>query len=324
MARRLLISLGVFGLLAQGAAAQFSTQPIQWLNQPGPASNAAQRALKPILIYVTGDAESRNTDLDNRQQRVLRDPTIVGLVNAKFVPLRLARNTQTLPVMKQLGLPYQYGMYLAVLPPDALASPQTSTKLALIEPTTITDAGTLTMQLVDANRQYGAQLYGQQIKPLFEQDEIKVADLNKALQVIVNFNVAEADQTLLKLVDEKITDKTQVRNIYDALALLSTRAAADKLLEKAQAGDAAAKQALSKLTPEAAEMVLLDELRSENPEERYLAYQALVKIFNIKPIRNEKWWERIRENERDEELARIRGIVTNGALQWKQTIGRFR
>ncbi|MGE3181881.1 MAG: hypothetical protein AB7N71_09635 [Phycisphaerae bacterium] len=311
-------------MFAASLFAQNSVQPIQWENQVSAATANAKATLRPLLVYVPGDSESRSSDLDRQQQRALRDPTVIAIVNARFVPLRLPQTSQSRPVLDVLGLPTQYGMYLAALPPGALENPEGHTKIALIDPMTMASSASLIRSLTTAYRTYGASIYEAQIKPLFESESPTDANINKALTVIGEFIVEQADDDVIKLLETHGDNKRMRKSILETLARISTTKSTNHLFEMAVAGDREAQMALGTITPDMAEQVLLPKLRSEKEEERYPAYKALTDVFNIKPVRNEKWWERIREIQRDKELQMITDKVKADADQWRQTYGRIR
>lgn len=315
--------LSIVGLAA-AAVAQTSVQPVQWLNQPSAAEAAAKRSTRPILVYVSGDAESRASDLDREQQRVLRDPLVIEVINARFVPLRLARSSNIRATMEQLGLPFQLGQYMAVLPPEAFSSPETSTKLALIQPMQIAQASALLTALTQAYHTYGDKLYADQIRPVFEAEEFKSQDVQRGLKVIEDLLITSADGAIIKLLEKHGDDKRLAKPCYDALAMLSTKAAAEHLWKQAKAGVREAQAALANLTPDAAETLLLPELRADDAETRNSAYQALAKVFRLKPVRPARWWENAKEKMIADEIEKVSKQVQDDAQRWRETVGKIR
>lgn len=310
--------------IAPVVLAQYATRPIQWLNQPAQAGQQAQQTLKPILAWVPGDSESRETDLDRRQQRAMRHPIVVEVVNRYFIPLRFQRTTNVIPVMNQLGLPVQYGQYMAVLPPDTFVPNSAATKIALIDPISLAEPNQLVGALMKARKAYGEKLYTDQIKPLFEQENPTPQDLNKALAIINNYTISPADEGILKLLESRADDRKFVKAAYDTLAETSTQRGVEYLWKQAQGGSKEALDALGNITPDMAEKVLLPQLRADDPQDRYLAYRALVKLFKFKPVRQEKWWENAREKQVEDELQTISQTVQSAAQQWREGIGRYR
>jgi hypothetical protein len=322
---RILARAAVLLALSASALAQYGVQPIQWANSPAAASNIAQQTLRPIVIYVSADSESRATDLDERQQRALRHPDVVHIVTTYFVPLRLNRTTQTMPVLQRLGLPANFGGYLAVVPPETFAPNSAATKLAMIDAMSVADVGLLTRGLMNARRAYGEKLYGDQIRPLFEQEEIAPADLNKALLIISNYNIQSADKGVLAIFERHKDTKNRklLKDLYDTLGTLSTPNSAQFLWEQAKAGSKEATDALTRLNPDTMERVLLPQLRSNDAADRYLAYKTLAKVLNLKPIKAEKWWENAREKQIEDEITKVTETLSQAAQQWRQGPGQF-
>ncbi len=310
--------------LVSSAAAQTAQSAIQWMNQPAPAAQAAQKSLRPVLVYVAPDAELRDSNIQNRLQRSLRDPIVVEMIQTRFVPLRMSRTSQTRPMLQALGLPANFGGYMAVVPGQALLSPETSAKVNTINLMEMAEPGALLTELHKGYREYVSRLYTDQIKAKFEEEKPKPADLTRALELVAQLNISEADADILKLIDRRAEDKQFLKNATEVLGILSTRPAADYLLKQAKEGNKDAQAALGRLTPTIAAEVLLPEMRAAKEGDRLMAYKALSKIFDLKPVRPDKWWERVKDKARDDELQSITTRVNEQARVWQDGAGRFR
>lgn len=324
MTQRMPTGLFFAALLTGTAIAQTSVQPIQWINEPRTVSNLAQRTLKPILVYIPGDSESRSSDMDRQQQRALRDPVVIAVIRERFIPHRMQQTTRTMPMMQALGMPTQYGMYLVALPPGALNAPAEHTKIALIDPMSMTNPDSLLRALTSAYRDYGESLYTSDIKALFDSEEPTDRNIDRALTIINQFIIESADQNVIDLLDRYEDNKRMRREVLATMSTLSTQKTTEKLLELAKTGDRDAQKALGSVTADVAERVLLPKIRSEDAAERFAAYKALTDVFGIKPVKSEKWWENIREIQRDKEIQRVTNIVKSNAEQWRQTYGKIR
>lgn len=318
------MTLAFIAFAAARASAQYSTQPIQFLNQPAAASQAAQQRLKPILVWVPGGSDEDDSDIDDRQSTAMRSPLVVEIVNRYFVPLRLNRTTQTLPILNQLGLPVNYGLYMAVVPPDTFTPNSAATKISLIDPISVADPNLLATALMNARKSYGEKLYGDEIKPLFESEDPTPQNLNRALGIIATYGIAPSDEGILKLLESRADDRKFVKTAYDTLAETSTQRGVEFLWKQAQSGSKEALDALGQITPDMAEKVLLPQLRADKPEDRYLAYRAVAKLMKLRPIRAEKWWENAKEKQVEDEHVRITQIVQASAQQWREGMGRYR
>jgi hypothetical protein len=297
----------VLGLAAGTALAQDSAIP--WLTEPQQAVNEAKRSLRPIMAYVLASNKDRDPKLDHLQKLALADPRVVRL-SQRFVPLRLSRSIHG-DVLSQFGLSEKANMEISFVTPDGEV-------LGRLSPGEITEAGALSARLVSMLDAYAKKLYEKQVKPKLEAPELKPAELKHALQVINTFHMDIAEKELLAILDRPRLDATSRGEIYDTLAVLSTKTAVAKLLEWARGGDARAAKALTKCTPVGAEH-MLSELAPDEDTVDFAVYKTVTQICEIRNVKAAKFFETAKPQLKKEEVDRVTRLVKEAAQRWKET-----
>jgi hypothetical protein len=148
--------------------------------------------------------------------------------------------------------------------------------------------------------------------------------LRKALGIIETFVITDADAGIIKLIEKRPEDKAFAKDAFETLAILSTTAGTDFLWKEAVDGSKQAQEALGKLTPEAAERTLLPQIRSDKHVNVTIANRALSRVFDLNPVKPDKWWERTKEKAREDEIKRITQAVADQTARWRDTLGRIR
>lgn len=160
------------------------------------------------------------------------------------------------------------------------------------------------------------QLFEKEVKPKLENAEAKPDELKLALQLVGQFQMTVADGSVAGLLDREELTPAVRRLACDALAALSTKVAVTKLLKLSQAGDELATKALEKCTPVGAELMLV-ELRADAGPFDYPVYKAVTKICRIRRVKPARFFEKASARVQEQELERIRKLVTDAAQRWK-------
>ncbi len=310
-------------LIVLAATASASAQ-IQWMNQPKRAAANAQRSLLPVAVYVPGDAESRDSNIDRAQQRTLRNPAVIGMVRQRFIPLRLARTTQTVGLLRAWGVPTNYGMYMVIVPPGGFERPQLNRPLEIVDQALLANPDSLLLKLTSAFRKHRTKLFKGHVKPLFENEEAKDNEIGNAVQLVERFTITDADADLITLAERYEDNKRMTKLLYAALAQVSTPKSAEFLLDRAEQEDKLAKMALKGLSPEIAEQVFLPVISKREGPRSYLAYDATVKICRLGKPKAKGWWEKTREQNVTKEIDRVTEGVRMVAQKWRSTVGQYR
>jgi hypothetical protein len=305
----------VTATLSLTAWAHGQTRPVQWISNVNQGVAQARRAGLPIMFYVTGSGRGDGGDLEDAQQVTFRDPLVVGIAAERFVPIRLARSTQTKELLGQLGAPTEHGHYVLFVTPEMKP-------LGTVQPGQIADTRAMARQMTTAFRAFRTDVFERELKPTLENKEARPGDVIKALKQIEKLLIVEADQSVVRLVQEGGLSTNVTKKAYDVLAVLSTPAGTQALLAAAP-NDKLAERALGRCQEGVAE-ALLPALESENFEEFIIAYEALVKICKLGRAKSRGFWGGKNERLINEELERVKQAATAKARRWKQTYEPYR
>lgn len=310
---RTIVSVNLALLLAAGAAGQ--TQPIQWISNAQQGVAQAKRVGLPLLFYVPGSRDRGDDDLDDAQQAAFRDPRVRSIAESRFVPTRLPLSSDNRAMLQQAGAAVGPGYCLVVMTPEGKL-------VGVIPPGQVADRRVLAQQLTAMFRKYRSELFEQRLKPLLEQEDARPADVVAAVRQIEKLLILEADQALVSLLERPGLGKGLQKDVYEALAALSTKKSVEALLKAAQQ-DAQAAKALGRCTPGAA-ADMLPELKLDDMDKFVIVYEAVTNICNIKGKKPRGFWGG--ENERliAEELERVKREVQAAAERWRREYEPYR
>lgn len=295
-------------LFGTATAALTQAQVVEWRNDPAKAVAEAKNTLRPLMVYVLGSTKDRDNKLENQQRRSLDDPRVVRL-SARFVPLKLSRS-QHADVLRDFHLPESASMMMSFVSPDGQ-------KLDELGAGGIGQVDSMLAKMNGALKTYAGKVYESAVKPKLADAEAKPADLKDALRLVNQFRMSMADKDLVTVLDRTGLDQPTKAQIYDTLAGLSTKPAVDKLLELSRNQNAQATKALENCTPAGAEMLMAGLTADADPFD-YTIYKAVTKICGIREVKPEKFFANAKAPMKEQELARVRKLVTTAAQRWKE------
>ena len=314
MFRSFLIVVAGVGLTASAAG---QTRPIQWLGNVSQGVSQAQRVGLPIMFYVSGASKSEgDDDMKDAQQAAFRDPLVGGIARERFVPIRLARSTETKALLEQLGAPTEHGHYVLFVTPEMKM-------IGTAPPDQVANAKALAGQMTTAFRQFRKELFERELKPKLESAETPVKDIMSIFRKIEKLLIIEADESVVELVKEGGLKSNVRKQAYAVLARLSTPKCAKALLAAAAADDKLAEQALGRCEAGVAEE-LISALESESFDESVIAYEALVKICKIGGKKSRGFWSGKNERLINDELDRVEQAARKAAQRWKEEYEAYR
>lgn len=302
------------------AAAQ---NPIQWGGNARTAIDHARQQSMPLMFWVT-DWNSAGVltgnDLANAQEEAFRDPTVVAL-SRRFVPVRVSRNSRVIEEARELGLPTEFGRFIAIISPDGKLIEE-------IGPGQVATPSQLADRMAAAYRKFTAELYESTLRPVIINREASKADVRSAVQTVWRLGITAADVDIIALLDRPDVTTAERGRLYGLLASFSTKASVETLLERASKGDRDAAQALSRAEPAAIEWLLPELPTSEGPgvtARQLAAYNAMTRIASTGMTRSEQFWQSAGSpRDRAFELDRLHSQASAVLARWKDTEGKFR
>ena len=313
MIRRFLVASTLAWMTA--AVVAQGERPVQWISNAQQGVAQAKRSGMPLLFYIGGSGSSgrSDSDLEDAQQQTLRDGLVRGIVQSRFVPVRLPRSTNTQTILNQMGARVGVGYCLVVATPDGEL-------IGVIDPQQLTDARTLARQLTAMFRKYRTQVFEKELKPKLEGGS--AGEIIKALKVIDAMLITEADTSVVALVEKGGLSPAVTKQAYSTLATLSTPAAVKALL-KAALQDKLAARALNRCTAGGA-AELLPALDSQNFDEFLVAYEAMTKICKINNAKPRGFWSGKNERLIQSELERVKAEVQKSSKLWRERYEAYR
>lgn len=258
-------------------------------------------------------------------------PVVVWLSRSRFIPVRVARNSNVLKVAEEFGLPTTHGLYVAVMSPDGKV-------LAEINPIELTDPSVLATRLQSAFDAYRADIYETKVKPVLANPESPLPALREALTLVWKMNITAADAPVFALLARPNLTKVQTSRLYSLLASLATDPAIQHLVGAATT-DPDALKAL-RTAPPGALRVLLAELPEPQPEtqpdpsakdpgpglndRQFAAYAALCTIAKAGEPRPKKFWETAPAKQQADVLTKARAKAEAVLAYWDEGEGKYR
>lgn len=292
---------------------------IRWLDDPKAAVDQAKKTHRPIIFYVLGRTDDRDDDIERDQKRALADPLVTEL-SKRFVCCKLSRSRHR-DVLESLKLRSEYQMYMVFVRPGGGLIDQ-------LDGLGVSKKDTLAQKMAAVFRVYRKELFEKELKPVLAASDAKPADVKKALEMIDEYTIVDADRAVIDLLKREGVDKSTEKAGYGLLAKLSTKPAVDFLLEKAADKQAlgpktAALKVLGDCTPGGAEL-MLPALDGEDAELRLAVYQAVAKITRAKDVKQPRFWEGKNERAMSEEMQRIKKHVESVARKWRDRYEEYR
>jgi hypothetical protein len=261
----------------------------------------------PLMVWVwentdegVGARGGEGDDLRDAQEEAFRDATVVSIAHSRFVPLRLMRNSRTKEVLGELGLPTEYGLYIAIVTPDRKL-------LDRIGVEEVASPEILASRLMAASKKYVDDIYQRELRPVITDPKAGKPDVRKAVQTTWRLKILSADKDLVGLLKREDVTPSERRRLYTLLASMGTPVCVAALLD-ASATDKDAGPALSRAHAIAIESLLAELPTCDGgaPSERQLtAYRALVDIARAGLPRPPSYWTDTPKDKCEAELARL-------------------
>lgn len=289
--------------------------PIQWIDSLERGRNIAQRTQRPLLLYMPGGGDAEESDVEEAQDKSFRDVTVRGFVRQRFVPVRLARSRAHQRMLSELGLPAGVGLFLVAATPDGEF-------IGKVNPIVVGDAPRLVDALVQLFRRYRRELFNKELKPELTGERLSDSDARRALDVVQRFLIAQADETVAKLLERSALRDRVRQEAYETLSTLSTKVCVDALVKAAQ-DDEDARRELAQCTPAGAEY-MLDALVSAGGQIRHDIYEAIVDICDIEDPKMRVFWKNADDKQRQKALQQIKERVRERARAWRRQYAHLR
>lgn len=305
-----LVAVLVWAMIPAAGAQQKGT--INWSLRPKESISLAQKYKRPLMFYVLRSSRHRDHDLERDQKRAFADP-VVYYLSQRFVSVKLSQY-QHRDLLKKWGLSDRANMIIVFTNPKG-------EKIDEISAGGVGNPDSLAQKMYLVFNFYRQQLYDEELRPTLENTKASVADLKKALGYVKDFTIEKADAAVIEILKRDRLDKGVEKLCYDVLAQLSTRPGLEELFTLALSEDRvaanAARKALGKCTPAAAEMMLPD-LESDDPAVRLLAYKSATKICKVRSVKADRFWDGKNEQVKAKEIERVTKLVQSEAKRWRK------
>lgn len=311
MARCLLVlATALVGSLC--AAAQ-QAGGIQWSLKVEESVAQAQRSKRPLMFWVLGRSGSRDHRIERDQKRAFQDSLVVEM-SSRFVPVRLSRSRYR-DLLEGWDLSPKTNLEIVFTTPAG-------EKIDTLAPLGASDPEALARKMTLVFQHYRQVLFAEEIKPKLEDQDASAREIEAALDLINDFLILSADQTVIKLLEREQIGPGIRKAVYQTLAALSTAAGVQVLLERAVTDERAA-AALADCTPDAAER-MLEALEGDDPELRLAVYHAVTRICKLRDVKSDRFWQGRYERVKWEEIERVRQLVTTRAKRWRDRYAEYR
>ncbi len=272
--------------------------PVQWSGNARQAVDRAAEQSMPLLIWVKDGRDRDAEDLEDAQEDCFRDPVVVGIIQKRFVPLRVNRNSRVVDEAQKLGLPTGFGLYCAVLTCEGKLLEQ-------MGPGEVAQPEVFAARLNSAYAKFSDELYDKDIRPKLEDLTTPKPQARLAAQKVWRLGIRRADSAIIGLLARPDLQPGEVARIYDLLASLATHSSIGALLDRAQEKPAAA--ALAKADPAALEWLVPELPTAEGtPTAKQVACYAAVTRICRTSAKADAWWESAKPEARQKELEFVR------------------
>lgn len=268
----------------------WAQNPVQWQGNPKAAIERAQEQMLPLMVWVWESTETvgrhaEDDDLRDAQEQAFRDPTVVSLAHSRFVPLRLMRNSRTNEALAELGLPTNYGLYIAIVSPDRKLIDQIGIE-------DVASPATLAARLEAASRKYVDGVYERELKSVITDPDAKKEDVRRAVQATWRLKILSADKDIVALLKRPDVTPVERRKLYSLLASMGTPACVNALLDAAES-DKDAAQALTRADACSLETLITELPAGDGAEptaRQLIAYRATVFVARSGQPRPDQFW----------------------------------
>ncbi len=287
--------------------------PVQWSgNVKQSVDRAAEQSL-PLLIWVKDGHDFDDDDLEDAQEDCFRDPIVVGLIQKRFVALRVNRNSRVIEEAGKLGLPTGFGLYCAVLTHDGRVIDQ-------MGPGEVAQPPVFAARLVAAYGKFCDDLYESKILPVLQDPATPKPRARLAAQTVWRLGIKRADTAIIGLLSRPDLQPQEVGRLYELLASLGTRESIRALLDRADEKPAAA--ALAKAEPGALEWLVPEMPHADGqPTPRQLAaYAAATRVCRT-AAKGKEWWDSSTPALRQKELDRVQAKAVTVLEYWREHEG---
>lgn len=294
---------------------------IQWSGNAKAAIDRASELSVPVMFWVTQRTEWDDDaagDLKDAQEDAFRDPIVVAIADRYFVPVRVARNSRVLGEAEKLGLPTNFGLYIALVTP-------TGKLLDQIDPGQVASPEALAIRLTDASRAYRASVYDDKLKPVLTNPESPKADLRRAVRAVWKMRIYSADTDVVGILQRSDLTPDERGRLYQLLAAFATPPCIGALLDAAPT-DKAAATALSRAELEAIP-TLLESLPPDSGEvsaRQILAYRTAAALARVRGVKDDAFWSSATPEDRAKELDRLKASAQAVFDSWQDREGRWR
>lgn len=313
-----LVATIALSFLSLPAAAQ---NGIQWSGNARASIDRASELSVPVMFWVTERTEWDDDaldDLKDAQEDAFRDPIVVAIADRYFVPVRVSMNSRALGEAEKLGLPTNFGLYIALVTP-------TGKLLDQIDPGKVASPEELATRLVAASRAYRASVYDAKLKPILTNPESSKPDVRRAVRTLWKMRIYSADTDVVGILQRSdLTPQEQAR-LYQLLAAFGTAPCVNALLD-ASPNDKAAATALTRAEP-AAIPALLEALPPDSGEvsaRQILAYRTAAALARIRGVKDDAFWTSATPEDRAKEIERLRTSAQSVFDSWQAREGRWR
>jgi hypothetical protein len=315
-----LLAFAVFqAIFALPAIAQ---NGIQWSGNARSSVERAREMEVPVMFWVTERTEHDDDavdDLKDAQEDAFRDPIVVGIAERYFVPCRVARNSNVLSEAQKLGLPTDFGLYIALVTP-------TGKVLDQIDPRQVATPEALAERLAAASRAHRADVYTEKCRGPITDAGADKSDVRRAVRAVWKMHIYSADADLAALVGRSdLTDQERAK-LYKLLAEFGTPACTEALLTASET-DGAAKAALGRAEPAALPALIasLPGLEGEVSTRQFAAYSGVVAIAKVRGgAKDEAFWAGASAEDRQAELDRVTAAGQAVHDAWQEREGKWR
>lgn len=304
----------VLGLLCCSVASAQSA--ISWMDDPKAGVEAAKKSKKPLMIYVLAGTKDRDEEIERGQKRSLADPRVVKM-SKSFVPLKLSRSVHR-EYLKQFGINESANLNISFVTPSG-------EKIDDLSAQGLTKVDSTVQKMVLVLKNYRMRIFEQECRKVLDDPASKPEDVRAALKKVKEFEIVEADTTLVRMLEREKDKKLSAdiaKEVIDLLAEISTKPAVEKLIALVTtAGEnelkAPALRVLANCKPPAAEQMVekLDIAAAEFPYDVYVAVCKICKIDNVKP---DKFFTGTNERIKKDEMARVKALAKKAADKWRE------
>lgn len=281
---------------------------IGWTRRPREAVTESRRTLKPLMVWVLAATRDRDDDIERGQRNAMKDPRVLHL-SRLYVPLRLSRS-QHRDILEEFGLPQHANMMMSFVTPKGKV-------LDTLSAGGVAQADSLASKMARVFEAYRKELYNDEVREALTSEDAKPGEIRRALKIVREFRVTQADADLIQIIEERDRMEPALhRQVYETLAILSTKKGVEALIKRGWEGDSLAAAVLEECTPVGAEY-MLDELKADAEYFPYPIYEAVAKACKIRDTKPERWWERADLRLKKEEVERVKTLTKQAASKWR-------